>query len=438
MGVIIFVCVSMKLVLVCFLYFAFALSQECTLPSDCDVLGGEVCFDGFCCSPALSCDEGPYCGDFANCGVALDCPECIENFECVDNLCCYSECDPRRCGTFTLCGEAVNCGCAELEVCNNGFCEDVTCTDATHCGTNEVCVQNTCTCDQGFVPSETGSCIVDPCDSCTGTNTVCDTGVQCFCKPGFGPSNGNDNCIQNTEEDGDQTKDLHFRQTLPLDADDETVPLDFVENIDGSLTLSDPEHRDHMLQWIATAGNPVSGDYTVRVTVNAGPGNFGIFAGVGQDTDPNDGYGVIFSDLGGSPRAAICVFHFGEQLCSASTSYPFPTNQDVDLEMTIDRDGGDIKFSARIIGSPYLRSEHQASIFPDTGVVGFYFEPTTTTNTAIKEASLVYGNGAVVVDLYSCLSDTQFADLYNDLTGLTNTPARTLGNNGRCYVPQQA
>jgi len=394
---------------------------------------GEICNLGECCDPTITCESGPFCGTVDACGIPFECPGCIEGFECVDNMCCNAQCDSRRCGTFNLCGEDVDCDCPEGKTCFNTYCVDAECTLDTHCQANEICDNNSCRCGPDFVRNDAGNCVTDPCIECTGSNTVCDTGVACYCKPGYAYTNNA--CIQTTSPDGDQTTDLHFTQSLPVDADDVTVPLDFIENIDGSLRLQDPEQRVHMLQWSATSGAPIAGNYVLRVTVNAAQGSFGIFAGVGQQTDANDGYGVMFSNIGNGPQAAMCLFHFGDKLCSAPQSYPFPLNQDVDLEVTVVRSGGVLKFAARISGQPILRTEFLSAQFPNNGVIGFYFEPSTTTSTEIKETSLVYGN-SVVLDLYSCLSDAQFADIYFELTGSSQTPTRTVGNNGKCNLAQ--
>jgi hypothetical protein len=412
-----------------FLFFAFVVLYSVVLGQCTDEENRESCRAGNFCGMIDVCD-----GD----GVTelYDCGQCVQGYDCVSNSCCVSECTTGRCGTFTLCGQEVECGCGTLEICDidASQCVGVECITNEDCGDNEVCNgDNVCECDVNFVLTEVGVCDVDPCTNCTDINAVCTTGVECYCRLGYEFSNGE--CVQSTDPDGDQTTDLHFRQTLPINSVTEVVPLNFEENRDGSLTLFDTENRPHMLQWIESE-QFTGGSYDAQVTVNAPAGStFAFMADVGQGDFDNDGYGVKFANIGTGATVQVCQVFQGLELCNAAVNYPtFPSDSDVVVSMNVVRNGGTL-ISVRANAGPVMRSVFDAGEF-DEGVVGFFFENTNRQIT-ISQASVIIGQEEPLVDLYSCLSDIQYGDLFTELTGFDITlPQRNEFFNGQCNVAE--
>jgi len=178
----------------------------CKGNSDCNVAGGEVCFDQFCCLPECKSDQGVayVCGDDL-CGGT--CGTCALGKVCFEHACCTPACSGKQCGNDG-CGGA--CGtCAAGQVCNpiNSNCCTPNCTGKI-CG-SDGCGGSCGKCPAANKCSPAFTC--EPCnpyclgkecgdDGCDGACGTCDAGKVCTaaqkcCAPACaGKQCGDDGC----------------------------------------------------------------------------------------------------------------------------------------------------------------------------------------------------------------------------------------------------
>jgi len=408
------------------------------IPCDCNTDLGFACENDVCvCEPETKCRDAENCGVMNYCGVDYDCGGCEPHFTCTENLCIHNcietdPCDGQFCGEKTVCDTDYTCECGPLSVCFDGQCGDVECVVSDDCPSNQICDSNfNCGCEDSLVENENGECITDPCLSC-GDNTICHTGSVCYCLPGFKNTGGK--CAQFTDPIGDQTRDLQLLQTLP---EGDSVPLNFKYLPDGGLAYNDPQNRETILRWLASAGK-LGVDFTFQVSVKASNGAFGVFLRNQQQKDKsseNDGFGFILSGIGDSPTFAVCYIDRGEKLCSATVPYNFPVNTEtlVTVQLRYINGGVDQRVSFKIGDGRKFNTVVKVSDFPATGFVAMYFDPTSAPGPSFSKLSLVSGAAATIAE-YGCLTNNEFADVYTQLTGQTNAPARTPGENALCFA----
>jgi len=313
------------------------------------------------------------CGSNSACQVQNGVNQCVANPVCNP----LQECAALNveCGNRVVCGVNTNCGtCSAGQICQNYQCREDPCNS---CGDNMECVNSACQCQAGFI-MQNGNCIL--------------------------PTSG-----------GTPSWSTDFSQ---IGVGGMTVP---------DTVLIQQSSGANLVRWDRTEN--VVDQYTTRnfFTIRANSGTFALAFRVGQSPSARNADRVEFrwSNMNGnSASMQWCLVYYGNDYCSSYGTRSFPSANGLALasSMSYDDASGNLVCTVTV-GNTWYSGYTSASFFPSLGAVGYFFNSgSSSVRPTLSELALATST-TLTVSLTDCIDDSEWAQLFYDLTGAN--PATT-------------